>query len=101
MKKIIEKLKSKNKTISCMESCTGGLLSSEITNIDGSSEVFDLGIVTYSNGEKLKFGVSKEIIEKYTVYSNETALEMSKTVCKISNSNYGIGITGNLRNCRS
>lgn len=96
MKKIIEKLKSKNKTISCMESCTGGLLASEITNIDGASEVFKLGLVTYSNNAKIKFGVSQEILEKHTVYSKETSQEMAKVISKLSASNYGIGITGNL-----
>ena len=49
MKKIVEILKNKNQTISCMESCTGGMLASEITNIDGSSDVFSLGLITYSN----------------------------------------------------
>ena len=52
MEKIIEILKEKNQTISCMESCTGGMLASQITNIDGSSDIFKLGLVTYSNNWK-------------------------------------------------
>ena len=62
MKELIKFLINKNKTISCMESCTGGLLANEITNIDGASNVFKLGLVTYSNEYKEYFGVSKQTI---------------------------------------
>lgn len=96
MKKIVEMLKNSNKTISSMESCTGGLFASEITNIDGSSDVFNLGLVTYSNEYKEYFGVSKDTISEYTVYSNEVSMEMSKRVCDIANSDFGVGITGQL-----
>ena len=77
MEKIVKILKEKNKTVSCMESCTGGLLASEITNIDGSSDIFKLGLVTYSSEYKEYFGVSKQIINKYTVYSNEVSRKMA------------------------
>ena len=80
MKKIIEILKDKKQTIACMESCTGGMLASEITNINGSSDVFNLGLVTYSNEWKEYFGVNKKVIEEYTVYSTNVAKEMAKTV---------------------
>lgn len=96
MEKLINILKIKNQTIACMESCTGGLLASELTNINGSSDVFKLGLVTYSNEYKEYFGVSKQTIEKYTVYSNEVSKEMANRVCDIAKSNYGIGITGQL-----
>ena len=96
MEKLVKILKEKNKTISCMESCTGGQFASEITNIDGSSNVFKLGLVTYSNEYKEYFGVSKETIDEYTVYSKEVAKEMSKNVCDISKSDFSIGITGML-----
>lgn len=96
MKKIVGMLKNSNKTISVMESCTGGLFASEITNIDGSSDVFKLGLVTYSNEYKEYFGVSKDTINEYTVYSNEVSKEMSKRVCDIANADFGIGITGQL-----
>lgn len=96
MKKIVEMLKNSNKTISSMESCTGGLFASEITNIDGSSDVFKLGLVTYSNEYKEYFGVSKDTISEYTVYSNEVSKEMAKKVCDIAGSDFGIGITGQL-----
>lgn len=96
MEKLIKILKDKNKTISCMESCTGGMLASEITNIDGASKVFKLGLVTYSNEYKEYFGVSKQTILEYTVYSNYVSKEMAYNVCKISKSDYSVGITGML-----
>lgn len=96
MKNLIKILKNKKQTISCMESCTGGMLASEITNIDGSSEVFNLGLVTYSNEWKEYFGVNKKIIDEYTVYSLEVAKEMAKAVSNFAKSDWGIGITGQL-----
>ncbi len=96
MKKIIEKLTKLNKTISTMESCTGGGIANAITNIEGASEVFKFSAVTYSNEYKIKMGVDKNIIDEYSVYSMETANEMSKNISKFTNSNYGVGITGKL-----
>lgn len=96
MKEIIEKLTNLNKTISTMESCTGGGIANAITNIEGASEVFKFTAVTYSNEYKIKMGVDKNIIDEYSVYSMETANEMSKNISKFTNSNYGIGITGKL-----
>ena len=96
MKEIIEKLIKLNKTISTMESCTGGSLAGSITNIEGASSVFKYGAVTYSNEYKIKMGVSEEVIDKYSVYSENTAKEMSKSISNFTNSDYGIGITGKL-----
>lgn len=96
MKRIVEKLKQNNKTISTMESCTGGGVANAITNIEGASEVLKFSAVTYSNEFKIKMGVSSEVIDKYTVYSIETAMEMSRNISNFTNSNYGIGITGKL-----
>ncbi len=96
MKEIIEKLAIKNQTISTMESCTGGGVANAITNIEGASEILKFSAVTYSNEYKIKMGVPKEIIDKYTVYSMETANEMAKAISQFTNSNYGIGITGKL-----
>lgn len=96
MKEIIEDLINKNKTISTMESCTGGSVVNAITNIEGASEVLKFSAVTYSNEFKIKMGVNANIIEKYTVYSIETAMEMSKNISLFTNSNYGVGITGKL-----
>ena len=94
LKELVERLKNENKTISTMESCTGGALANEITNVDGSSEVFKFSAVTYSNEYKIEMGVSKEIIDKYSVYSIEVAKEMSYNISRFTNSNYGVGITG-------
>ena len=96
MKEVIEKLISNNKTISTMESCTGGYLANSITNIENSSQVFKFGAVTYSNEYKIKMGVKEDIINKYTVYSIETANEMSHAISNYTNSSYGIGITGKI-----
>ena len=96
MEKLVKLLKNKNQTISSMESCTGGLFASEITNVNGSSDIFKLGLVTYSNEFKEYFGVSKQTIQEYTVYSNEISREMAKTCCDIAKSDFGVGITGML-----
>ena len=96
MKDIIEKLIKLNKTISTMESCTGGGVVNAITNIPGASEVLKFSAVTYSYEFKIKMGVASDVIEKYTVYNIETAMEMSKNISLFTNSSYGIGITGKL-----
>ena len=93
---IVKKLIEQNKTVSTMESCTGGALASSITCISGSSEVFNYGAVTYSNEYKIKMGVAKDIIDKYTVYSIETAKDMARAITSFTSSNYGIGITGQM-----
>lgn len=96
MKEVVEKLIENKKTISTMESCTGGGIANAITNIEGASEIFKFSAVTYSNEFKIKMGVSKETIDKYSVYSIETAKEMSKKICEFTNSSYGVGVTGKL-----
>lgn len=95
-KEIIDLLKKNNLTISTMESCTGGGVSNCITNIEGASDVFKFGAVTYSNEYKIKMGVSSKVIDKYSVYSVEVAKEMSRAIANFTNSSYGIGITGKL-----
>lgn len=94
--KIVKMLKEKNKHVSTMESCTGGGLVNAITNISGASEILKFSAVTYSNEFKIKMGVPKETIDTYSVYSMETAIDMSKKISEFTNSNYGIGITGKL-----
>ena len=96
MKEIVDRLISINKTISTMESCTGGGVVNAITNIAGVSEVLKFSAFTYSNEYKIKMGFSSHVIDKYSVYSMETAREMSKNISIFSNSNYGVGITGKL-----
>ena len=96
MKKVIELLKLNGLTISTMESCTGGGLVNSLTNIEGASEVIKFSAVTYSNEFKIKMGVSEEIINKYSVYSMETAKDMALNITKFTHSNLGVGITGKL-----
>lgn len=96
MKEVVELLNKNNKTISTMESCTGGGVANAITNIEGSSSIFMFGAVTYSNEYKIKMGVDQNIIEKYSVYSMETANEMSRSISAYTSSNYGVGITGKI-----
>ena len=96
MKGVVEKLIKLNKTISTMESCTGGALVNEITNVEGASNIIKFSAVTYSNEYKIKMGVSENIINTYSVYSRETAKEMSKKISDFTNSDYGVGITGKI-----
>lgn len=93
---VVDQLIKNNETITTMESCTGGLLASEITNILRSSQILKTSLVTYSNEYKEKFGVNHDTIEKYTVYSKETAVEMAKNASVFSASSWGIGITGQI-----
>lgn len=94
MNDVVKKLITLNKTISTMESCTGGSVVDAITNVEGASDILKFSAITYSNEFKIMMGVSEEIISKYSVYSNETAHEMSKSISLFTNSNYGIGVTG-------
>ncbi len=93
---IVARLAKKGETISIMESCTGGKICDEITNVSGSSKVFKFGAVTYSNEYKVKFGVDAKKIEKFGVYSFEIAREMSKNIAEFAGSDYGVGITGEI-----
>ena len=94
-KKIVNLLKRKKLKISFAESCTGGLLSSAITSVSGSSKVFTLGMVTYSNQSKIKvLKVPKNIIRKYGSVSEQVCLAMVKNVSQISRTNMSIAITG-------
>ncbi len=93
--KIVKLLTKKKLTLSFAESCTGGLLASSITSISGSSKVFNMGLVTYSNDAKVKLlQVPKKIITKHGAVSYETCLLMVKNLSKISKSNISISITG-------
>jgi PncC family amidohydrolase len=95
MKSLIKLLTKKKLKISFAESCTGGLLASSITSIDGASKVFNLGFITYSNQAKIKvLKVNKNIIKKYGAVSHECCLEMVKNLSKISKANINISITG-------
>jgi len=92
---IINKLLKKKFKIAVAESCTGGMLSSAITSVSGSSKVFNLGLVAYSNESKIKvLKVSKKIIRKYGSVSEQVCLAMLKNLSKISKTNISVSITG-------
>ena len=93
--KVVGILIKKKLTVSFAESCTGGLLASTITSISGSSKVFNMGLITYSNNAKVKLlKVPKKTITKYGAVSHETCLSMVENLSKISKSNISISITG-------
>ena len=93
--KIVRLLTKKKLKISFAESCTGGLLSSSITSISGSSKVFTIGLVTYSNQSKISIlKVPKNVIRKHGAVSYETCLSMVKNLSKISRTNISVSITG-------
>lgn len=96
MEEIIKYLQENKKYISTMESATGGYIASSITNVSGSSLVFQFGAVTYSNEYKIKMGVEEEVILKYSVYSLECANSMSKAITNFTGSDYGVSVTGKI-----
>lgn len=96
LKKIVDILKKENKTISTMESCTGGAIVNALTNVPGASSVLNFSAVTYSNEFKIKMGVDASVIDEYTVYSKETAREMARAISDYALSDYGVGVTGKL-----
>ena len=94
-KKIVSLLNKKKLKIAFAESCTGGLLSSTITSVSGSSKVFTLGLIAYSNQSKIKvLKVPRKIIRKYGSVSKQVCLAMLKNLNKISKTNISVSITG-------
>jgi len=97
-RKLTLTLIEKGLTITTMESATSGQIASLITDTEGSSAIMKGAFVTYSNEAKIQQGVSKEIIETYTVYSKETARAMAEACRKAYAANIGIGVTGTMGN---
>ena len=95
-KGVISLLTDKNITVSAMESCTGGLVASLLTDIPGASEVFKGGIVAYCNEAKIRYGVPEEVIGTYGVYSAQCAAAMAEAAASEFGTALGIGITGSL-----
>tara|TARA_Y100000741_G_scaffold365121_1_gene359296 strand:- start:2490 stop:2963 length:474 start_codon:yes stop_codon:yes gene_type:complete len=95
IKKIINLSIKRKIKISVAESCTGGLLSSTITSVSGSSKIFKLGLITYSNESKIKLlRIPKKLLKKYGAVSEQVCRAMVINVSKISKSKISIAITG-------
>lgn len=93
--KTVEMLKEKNITLSTAESCTGGLVSAALTSVSGVSQVFELGITSYSCRIKNEvLGVEKEVLEKFGAISAQTAEQMAENVRKVAGSDIGASVTG-------
>lgn len=94
-KTLVELFLKNNMTISFAESCTGGMLASTLINVSGSSNVINESYVTYSEEAKMRIlGVSKETLNKYTVYSSEVAEEMAEGLKKVTHANVCASVTG-------
>ena len=92
---LVKILTKKKLRISFAESCTGGLLASKITSIDGAAKIFNLGLITYSNQAKINvLKVNKNIVKKYGAVSHECCYAMVKNLSKISQANINVSITG-------
>ena len=95
MKNLVKILIKKRLKIAFAESCTGGMLASELTSISGASKVFSLGLVTYSNQAKISvLKVNKSIIQKYGAVSPQCCEAMVKNLAKISKAQINVSITG-------
>ncbi|MFI3206081.1 MAG: competence/damage-inducible protein A [Clostridia bacterium] len=92
---LVAELKKQGKTIATAESCTGGLLAKRITDISGSSDVFETGVVSYANKTKTKLlGVSEEILKEHGAVSAECAKAMAEGMLKLSGADIAISTTG-------
>ena len=96
--KLTKLLIERNITITTMESATSGQIASLITDTEGASAILKGAFVTYSNEGKIREGVPAETIEKYSVYSRETAEAMATACASAYNADIGIGITGSTGN---
>jgi len=95
MENLVKLLLEKDLKIATAESCTGGLLAKKITDVSGSSRIFEMGLVAYANRIKEEFlGVPGNILEEKGAVSRETAEAMARGIAKISNADIGVGITG-------
>jgi len=94
-KRIGKMLKERGLKIAVAESCTGGLISSRITDISGASDYFEAGITTYSNVSKIRLlNVPEDIIDRYGAVSEETAKAMAEGVKKTVHADIGVSVTG-------
>ncbi len=93
--RVVKYMIAEGMTLSTAESCTGGLLSQLITSVPGASEIFTAGLTTYTEEMKMKIlGVKKSTLDKWSVYSAQTASEMSLGAARLTGSQAAIGVTG-------
>jgi PncC family amidohydrolase len=93
--KVSDELKKHKRTIATAESCTGGLLAHMLTNVSGSSEYFEQGVVTYSNNAKMRLlGLSEELLKNHGAVSKEVAVAMAQAVRQNAQVDYGLATTG-------
>lgn len=93
--KVVKLLKEKNLTFTCAESCTGGLIAKRITDVSGSSSVFECGVVSYSNRIKHEIlGVKTKTLEKFGAVSEECAREMVSGVLALTRADIAVAVTG-------
>jgi nicotinamide-nucleotide amidase len=94
-KSVVELLKGNGLTVTCAESCTGGMLSARLINVPGVSDIYKLGMITYSNKAKRKIlGVKKSTLEKYSAVSEQTAKEMAKGAAFVNKADVSVAVTG-------
>ena len=95
LKNVSDQLRKNNLTVATAESCTGGLLAHLLTNISGSSEYFERGVITYSNKSKMELlGIPQETIKEYGAVSKQTAKAMAIGIKEQANVDIGISTTG-------
>jgi len=93
--KVSDELKKHRVTIATAESCTGGLLAHTLTNVSGSSEYFDCGVISYSNTAKMRLlDVPEQLLKNYGAVSKEVAAAMAKAIQQRAQVNYGLATTG-------
>lgn len=94
-KAVVDLLQANDLTVTCAESCTGGLLSARLINVPGVSDMYKSGIVTYSNKAKRRFlGVKKTTLQKYGAVSEQTAEEMAKGAALLTKADVSVAVTG-------
>lgn len=94
-KLVVQALKEKGLKVATAESCTGGMVASAITDISGASEIFELGVVSYSNRIKAEvLGVNTETLEQFGAVSEQTAKEMAINVRQKAGADFGVSVTG-------
>lgn len=94
-KAVVDLLVASNLTVTCAESCTGGLLSGRLINVPGVSDNYKSGVITYSNKAKRKYlGVKKTTLEKHGAVSEQVAKEMAKGAAMLTKADVAVAVTG-------